>query len=217
MTAMKTKKVIIRLCLFLALLVMFPAIAEDISVVQVSYSEVTNLTVADLEVNNGPNGKRYIFKGYLFVDSDNDWINNKQNKDGSVEDGAVYRKIAYMLEGYDMGMTRLTKFSDDLFGITTDDNDKLAPYVTRMSKYVVTGQALPAIMQEFSTLKSVEGTYDFDNWKFELTIVDVRECAKELEISENALGYVLAMLNEYGATINFEGVSCSVSVNPFSK
>lgn len=48
--------------------------------------------------------------------------------------------------------------------------------------------------------------------KFEFVISDVSVCADEMGISEEMLGYILALFDEYSADVNFEDNTCHFSL-----
>ncbi|MBQ6325368.1 MAG: peptidoglycan-binding protein [Clostridia bacterium] len=177
-----------------------------------TYEELSNLTIDNLDVDQAIYGTRYAYKSFVLVSEDVDWLENPRNKDGTVEDGAIYRKIAYTLEGFDLGIHNGSSLSEVIIGIKTTTREEFAPYAKKLSKFITTNDdTLTPVMKTFSKLKSVNGTFNFKKKKYDFEIADLRACASEMGISEWMLGCIFAMLNEYAPQIVFNGNSCSFS------
>lgn len=188
-------------------------IIKSTNIVKDTYDAAVSATKADL---TGSKGKWY-YKGIPLLSDDCEWIDNPLNKKGTVSQGVIYRKIAKMLWGSDFEKKRfLYKYSDIselLLGFTPETVDEYIPFGKNASEFIVTKNQLEAIMKKFETLKSVFGEYDYNYGKFGKYTVDIpnlTECASEMKISEEMLGYVLAMLSEYTPTITFDNNSCHI-------
>ena len=188
------------------------------------YKTASSLTVSDLLKTRKPFGNGYDYcynndENMLLVPKDVEWIENPLNKDGTVEDGAVYRKIAYVLTGIDAGFANYKNFAKYMLGYTPDTKEDFLKHIDDLKSYIVAANSLEPVMKRFESLKSVSGDFnyqykdsgDFDalNSSFDFTISDVTECAEELDISEEMLGYILSMLNEYGTETTFNKNSCT--------
>ena len=188
------------------------------------YKTASSLTVSDLLKTRKPFGNGYDYcynndENMLLVPKDVEWIENPLNKDGTVEDGAVYRKIAYVLTGIDAGFANYKNFAKYMLGYTPDTKEDFLKHIDDLKSFIVAANSLEPVMKRFESLKSVSGDFnyqykdsgDFDALKssFDFTISDVTECAEELDISEEMLGYILSMLNEYGTETTFNKNSCT--------
>ena len=101
-----------------------------------------------------------------------------------------------------------------VLGFEPETKEEADSYADNASEFIIEeGQALPAIMKKLQTLNCVSGVFDFENWKYAFTISDLTECAKEMMISEEMLGYILAELSEYAPEVSFDGNSYSFSLN----
>lgn len=185
----------------------------SISAAKTTYESAITATKEDL---TGSKGKWY-YDGIPLLSDDCEWIDSSLNKNGTVSQGAVYRKIAKMLSGSDFKNKRFfysyKDISELLLGFTPDTVDEYVPYGENASKFIVVDNQLEAIMQKFESLKSVSGQYDYDYGKlgkYSLDISDMSDCAKEMQISDVMLGYIFAMLDEYAVEISFNENSCHI-------
>lgn len=187
--------------------------ANAISIVEDTYNAAVSATKSDL---TGGKGKWY-YKGLPLLSDDCEWIDNPLNKEGTVSQGVVYRKIAKVLSGSDFEKKRFlykyTDISELLLGFTPETVDEYIPLGKNASEFIVTKNQLKAIMKKFESLKSISGEYNFDYGKFGKYTVDIPDmavCAKEMQISEEMLGYIFAMLSEYAPEISFDNNSCHI-------
>lgn len=164
------------------------------------YTLATTITKKDLSKNKLG---LYSYGDIDFTSDDSDWIDSVLNKEGTVNQGAFYRKMAMLLEGYRRGFNDGSNYSEHLLGFSTTNKEEFKPYVDELSTYIVEENILKSVMSKFSTLNSVIGKFDIDADSYEFTINDLTACAKELKISEEMLGYILAMLDEYAPTVSF--------------
>lgn len=185
----------------------------SISEAKATYEAAITATKGDL---TGSKGKWY-YDGIPLLSDDCEWIDSSLNKSGSVSQGVVYRKIAKMLSGSDFKNKRFfysyKDISELLLGFTPDTIDEYIPYGENASKFITVNNQLEAIMKKFETLKSVSGQYDYDYGKlgkYSIDILDMSECAKEMQISDKMLGYIFAMLDEYAVEITFNENSCHI-------
>lgn len=173
------------------------------SKVKAAYDKATNLTVNDLKKDSLGG---YEYNGLSIVETDREWIANSLNDKGTVEAGVLYRSMATQLEGYTFASYSSWKGSvvPVLFGIDKSETKKeLDSYIDCVKDYIVLESPLKSVMNKLSTLSCFEGTIDTDTGVYDFEITDLTRAANEMKITEEGLGYILAMINEYGATVEF--------------
>ena len=199
------------ICMCLTILPALVSFAE-VCKTQAAFEEACNLTADDIKVMKVQGITFYMYKDFDLAQKDRAWLNDRLNKNKTIDNGAIYRSIAGLLYMCRSGVYgTFARRSELILGKEITDEAELKPYVDRMSKYFVEeGQVLPVIMKEFQSLKNVTGTYDFDNWKYEVTITDCTKCTEEMQISEETLGYLIGMVAEYAMNIKFDGNTCTI-------
>ena len=173
------------------------------SKVKEAYDKATNLTVNDL-TKNSIGG--YEYNGLSIVETDREWIANSLNDKGTVEAGALYRSMATQLEGYTFASYNSWKGSvvPVLFGFDKPEmKDELNPYIDNVKDYIVLDKPFKKVMDKLASLSCIEGTLNIDTGEYDFRITDLTQASKEMKITEEGLGYILAMINEYGATVEF--------------
>ncbi|MBR2100938.1 MAG: hypothetical protein IJ927_06475 [Eubacterium sp.] len=192
---------------------------EKKSTVETTYYDAINATKADLTGSAG----NWKYKGIPLLSEDCEWIDDSLNKKGTVNQGAVYRKFAKVLSGSNFEEKRfLYKYSDFapfILGFIPKDVDEWVVYGKNASKFIVTKDQLKAIMKEFQSLETAKGDFDFNYkklGKYSVEIEDLTACAEEMKISEEMLGYIFAMLDEYAVKITFNGNSCHIDYTSYS-
>ena len=188
------------------------------SIVEETYTNAINVTKDDLTGYAG----NWVYDGIPLLSEDCEWIDDPINARGTVNQGAVYRKFAKILEGSDFKNKKFfynyKDFSEFMLGFTPETVDEWVKYGLNAKKFIVSDNQLTAIMKKFKLMKSVEGSYNFKYkklGKFSVDIPDLTKCAEEMQISEKMLGYVLAMLDEYAAKITFKDNSCHIDYSSF--
>ncbi len=182
---------------------------ELINYVEVGFVEASTATKKDLTGSTG----KWEFKGLPLLPDDCEWIDTSWNKDGSVEYGALYRKVAMLLEGFDIGVNNGSAYADLVFGVDFTSKADLEPYVENASTFIVEEDSFQAVMHKLEECETVTGDFDYTYGgfgKYSVDISDACECAKELQISDEMFGYVLASLLEKAAEISFDGMSCHI-------
>lgn len=164
------------------------------------YTIATTLTKYDLSKDSLG---MYSYDGITLLTDDCEWVDSWLNKNGSVESGALYRKLAAYIEGFNNGFNNGSSFSKHILGFSTNSREEFAPYVSDLATYIVKEDSLKCIMSKFSTLSTVSGKIDTNANSYNFKITDLKKCAEELKISEEMLGYILADLDEYGPTVEF--------------
>lgn len=184
-----------------------------ISATYSSYLTATTLTKANLKKENSATGTKYYYKDLPLLSEDVEWIENSINKEGTVNQGAIYRKLAKLLEGYAIHMNNGGSYSKYIFGDTVSTDD-FGQYATIVSEFITSEDSLYHVLKKFESLECVEGNFDYANNSWSFTVPDLTQCAEEMQISEEMLGYIFAMLDEYAPTITFDGNSCTFEFEP---
>lgn len=196
------------------------------STTEESYNIAINLTKSSLKKSNRyKDGKTTIswsYKELYFVDEDCEWINNDfLNSKGTVNQGAIYRAMAFILEDYDTELySDYSKYSKILIGSIPETMDDFLVYATKANKIICSENSLVNIMKALQQSDSVSGTFDYGKNQlgiYDFTINDLSNCATDLEISEEMLGYVIALLSEYTSDIAFEKNTCHIKYTSFEK
>lgn len=180
----------------------------DMYVVYNTYVTAITLTKADLTKKNTSTGTKYYYQDLPLLSEDVEWIDNPINKNGTVNQGAIYRKLAKLLTGYTLGLNNGSSYSKYIFGddCSTDEFSKHAPIV---SEFITNEDSLYHILKKFESLECVEGNFDYANNYWSFSIADLTQCAEEMQVSAEMLGYIFALLDEYAPTISFNGNSCT--------
>lgn len=177
--------------------------------VEEAYLTATTLTKAGLMGEKG----KWEYKGIPLLREDAEWVDTSWNTNGTVNQGAIYRKMAHLLEGFDLRVNDYKTYAEILLGFVPDSREDFEPYAENARSFIVISHPLKPIMQAFEKLDCVEGTFDYERntlGVYDFIISDTRKCAGGMQISEEMLGYTLAMLSEFGATITFDGNTCHV-------
>lgn len=176
-----------------------------------SYSNAVNLTTLDLEREIYFYGRFYSYRGLDLLAEDCEWIDEPYNTEGIANQGAIYRKLAMCLEGFDMGNNY-----DNYIGFIVENAPSSSEFkssVEELKSFITIKDSKTSVLKKFSTLNSVDGEFDFNNNSFDFKINDLTKCADELKISEEMLGYILAMLEEYSPNTSFNGNTYSFKLN----
>lgn len=189
---------------------------QNANAVEDAYNIAISLTKKDLVGSKG----NWMFKNIKLLSEDCKWIDSTLNTNGTVNQGAIYRKMAMLLEGFQSKLNKYTDYSEILLGFTPDSRDEFVLYADNAMTFIVTSQPLKPIMQALEKVSCVKGEFDYDKntlGVYDFTITDLSVCANELKISEEMLGYTLAMLSEYAPTISFEDNSCHIKYESMKK
>lgn len=179
---------------------------EEQSATYEAFLTATNLMVSDLTLTDS--GK-YYYNDLIILSQDTEHLSMYTHLDTEpqINQGALYRTIAKYLDGYEMMLNNGKSYSDTLLGFEVSGTD-FAPYAENAGKFISLEDSLFNVLTKFSQLESAEGNFDFVNNSFSFSVPDLTACAKEMMISEEMLGYIFAMLDEYAPTISFDGNSC---------
>lgn len=181
----------------------------EISATYSAYITATTLKKANLKKENSTLGTKYYYNNDLpLLSEDVEWIENPINKEGTVNQGAIYRKLAKLLEGYAFHMNNGSSYSKYIFGDSVSI-DEFGQYATIVSEFITNEDSLYYVLKKFESLECVEGNFDYANNIWYFSVANLTQCAEEMQISEEMLGYIFAMLDEYAPTITFDGNSCT--------
>lgn len=161
-----------------------------------AYQEAKNLNNAEL---NTSDQYRTMYNDIQIIDSELPYL----------EDGAVYRSLCKKIEGFYMKIGKIFYSGDNpsleiILGIDSMPTwDEMKPYVDKAAQVVTTTNTLQSVMTAFNNLDSVSGTFDYKNNIYDFEITNLDKAASDLGISKRMLGYILAMLDEYGPDVEF--------------
>lgn len=189
--------------------------------VEEAYRTAINLTKAELKKDGSLSGfQLWTYKDISIPYDDCEFINNtKINSKGIVNQGAIYRAMAEALERlirlHSQNPENLNlRFREDAF-ILLGEVPAKEDFITQAKKataFISVDDSVNKVLTTFEGLSCIDGTFDYGNNKYEFIISDVSICAVEMGISEEMLGYILAMFDEYSADIQFGNGSCYFSL-----
>ncbi len=170
-----------------------------------AYEDAVNLTIDQLDQNSTG--------GYEF-----NTIHISQDEVRNLEDGSIYRSIAQQLEGfYVLGDEYYSGWGNNIVPLVSghekeDSWLEMRTYIDDVSLFISRKNSLGEIMTRIQSINGIIGDFDYVNGTFSFIIPNLTNAAQELNITEEMLGYILAMLREYGADITFEINSCSCNL-----
>lgn len=191
---------------------------STISAVEKAYIIAINLTKADLTKGYAIGDfSTWEYKGISLAYEDCEFINAEYNSKEQVNQGAIYRALADSLEDLIKldSQNKNIKYKDDaslLFGYVPETQEEFISKAKNAAEFISCDDSLIKTMKAFEKTESVDGTFDYTGNKFEFVISDVSVCADEMGISEEMLGYILALFDEYSADVNFEDNTCHFSL-----
>ena len=182
-------------------------VIEEDSDTYIAYNNAVNLTFSQLTIGNN---RSYNYGDIRIIESEIKWL----------EDGAIYRSLATGLEGFYISEGDFYgmwggKVVPVVFSFERPATwEEMKPYVDEVTEYIVPEQnAIDKIMNKFSKVQSIDGTFDFENRIFEFEIADHNVTAEEMQITGEMLGYILAALEEYAPTTDMQPNSYSFSLD----
>ena len=178
--------------------------------VESAYLEACSLTIHDLDEKNSITGTNFYYKGLIIQSEDEEDLMKSWNTEHSLNQGAIYRTIAKALIGFKGGINSGENYAEIMCGIEWTSRAEFEPYVTNASEFICTENSVTQVMKKLQSLTCVSGSFDYENEKYYVTISDLTDCADEMMISEEMLGYIFAMLDEYSPAIMFDGNSCTI-------
>lgn len=181
-----------------------------ISSVEKAFTDATTMTIKDLTKING----RWTYRELQLLTEDEEWVNDTLNKKGTVNQGAIYRKMAMLLEGFNAKLNDYHSYAELLLGFIPDTRDEFATYASKLERFICTKDQLKSIMHVLEDSSNVQGSFDYNTNSFgaySVKINNVFEVARELQITEEMFGYMLAELTEYGVSVSFSQEKCTLS------
>lgn len=184
------------------------------NLVEAAYNTACSLSIDQLDRKYSSfSGTTSYYYGELIIqDEDVEWLNSSRNTSKTLNQGALYRTIAKYLVGYSMKLNNGSAYCEILTGKQWIDNSTFEPLAKNAATFIVTDatEQLKSIMHKFQSLQSVTGQFVFDAGKlgkYTFDIPDLTKCAEEMQISEEMLGYIFALLDEFAPSISFSGNS----------
>lgn len=184
---------------------------EGISAVESAYSKACSLTMDDLETKTSPltGTTFYYYRGLAIQTEDVEWLTESWNTEQSLNQGALYRSVASYLEGFESGINTGKDYAKLLCGIEWSSRVDFDPYATNAAEFICSDNSFERVMKKLETVSCVSGDFDYEGGKYHFVISDLTDCADEMMISEEMLGYIFAWLEEYAPEISFDGNSCT--------
>lgn len=172
------------------------------------YTLATTLTKEQVENDGFGN---YSYNGIKFLYSDCDSI----EKEDIVKPGAFYRKMAEKMDRFMMVGEYDSDYEEYISSILGYVPNEFRDYKYANLTLYITTSSNPQnrIMEEIESLDCSFGNFDYENENYEFVITDLQKCAAEMGISEEMLGYTLAMLDEYQPEVKFGGKAYSFKTN----
>lgn len=165
-------------------------------------------------------GQEYFYRRMPLLKEEVEAIDEAKylDENACLKQGAVYRSLAKELEGFYYGgaenYNSWRPIVPMIFGFTAPQTwEEMVPYVNDASIYITRYNSLPEIMNRFQQLDCVEGNFDYEARNFEFVINDLDSAARDLNISGEMLGYILASLEEYGPSSSFKGNTFSFTLS----
>lgn len=190
-----------------------------ISAVEEAYNTAINLTKSDLSIEYAIGDfNTWMYRGISLTYEDCEFINDARlNPKGLVNQDALYCSLAETIADlikWDAKNKNIS-YKDDakiLFGEVPESQEEFIKRAKQVSSFITSNDSMTSILEALENCEGVNGTFDYANNKFDFIITDVSECAANLGVSEDVLGYMLAFFNMYPADITFENNSCIFSL-----
>lgn len=179
---------------------------------EIYYNTVCNLDIYDVqERKSSMTGTVFhYYKGLPIQTEDEEWLNTSWNTGKTIEAGAIYRSVATAMEGFELGLNNGSNYSSLVSGKSGLSKEELTPYIANASTFISREDSKNKLLRKLESVSCVQGTFDYESGNFHFVIDDTQNCAQEMMISEEMLGYCFGILSEYGAEISFDGNSCTV-------
>lgn len=185
---------------------------------EIAYEKACSLTINDLEkkTSSFSGTTHYFYKGLIIQTEDEEWLTESWNTEKALNQGALYRTIASYLEGFSMGLNTGSDYSEIMSGVKWTSKDDFKPYVANASEFICSDDSFVAVVKKLETLLCVSGDFDYDNKKYHIVVSDLSQCADEMMISEQMLGYIFAMMEEYAPVFEFNGKGCVIDYEAYN-
>lgn len=180
-----------------------------------AYNSAINMTKADLTKS----GSYYYYKGLPLLKDECEWIDSPLNKEGTVSQRAMYMKMAYCVDGFGLGRefgNSWPDYAEILIGFVPSTREEMIPYIENASEFIIKSDSAykisKAVMSKFEKLSCTSGDFDYSKNTYNIKIDDLSQCAEEMMISEEMLGYIIAAFDAMEAKITFDNNSVSISL-----
>lgn len=187
-----------------------PVVQPASNLVEAAYNTACSLSIDQLDKKYSSfSGTTSYYYGELIIQNEDvEWLNSSRNTNKTLNQGALYRTIAKYLAGYSMKLNNGSAYCEIFTGKQWIDNSTFEPLAKNAATFIVTDatEQLKSIMRKFQSLQSVTGQFDFEAGKlgkYTFDIPDLTKCAEEMQISEEMLGYIFALLDEFAPSISF--------------
>ena len=187
-----------------------PVVQPASNLVEAAYNTACSLSIDQLDKKYSSfSGTTSYYYGELIIQNEDvEWLNSSRNTNKTLNQGALYRTIAKYLAGYSMKLNNGSAYCEILTGKQWIYNSTFEPLAKNSATFIVTDatEQLKSIMRKFQSLQSVTGQFDFEAGKlgkYTFDIPDLTKCAEEMQISEEMLGYIFALLDEFAPSISF--------------
>lgn len=137
--------------------------ADNNSVTYTAFYAATNMTRNELTTKVGKSGTSYFYKDIELLSEDVEWITNPINKEGTVNQGAIYRKMAKLLAGFNMFLNDGSNYCELLTGMPYSNRDDFAGYASNAGEFICMEEELYHILKKFESVEAASGTFDFPN------------------------------------------------------
>lgn len=172
-----------------------------------AYDLATSLTFDDLTKTSSGN---YEYNGFEFTPEDSEWIDSDNNETHDPERYDFYNKMANVVEA--AGPLASYRIADTyikcLMGYIPEDYNEFVVASGNARNFIVHDEQFAAFRRALTFIDSA--TVEGGTEGCTITISDLTQCAKDLHISEEMLGYIIAAMEDNGAGTSFFANSCVI-------
>ena len=134
---------------------------------------------------------------------------------GMMPPDAVYIKLLYYIEGSYILQNGWSSYSPYIFDPIPKNYEQFKQKREKIKSLFKTSKSSPNLYRHLKRLHSVKGTFDINNGLAagcDFKITNIKKCAKELHISQECVGYILAYLDAHNCEVAFNSNhnSCTV-------
>lgn len=185
---------------------------------EIAYEKACSLTINDLEkrTSSFSDTTHYYYNGLIIQTEDEEWLTESWNTEKTLNQGALYRTIASYLEGFSLGLNNGSDYAEIMCGVKWTSKDDFESYVANASEFICAEDSFVSVIKKLEMLSCVDGNFDYENKNYHIVISDLSQCADEMMISEQMLGYIFAMMEEYASVFEFNGNSCIVDCEAYN-
>lgn len=174
------------------------------------YDIAVNLTKDDCTVDSLGSLKY----GDIVLNSQYTGLDSMFSDGENIERSCIYLTLQGCLTFFSMGNSWQT-YMPYIMSDVPKSKEECADYVNEFLTWMTDSWFAPSCFEKFNTLSCVEIS-EKDN-VYICNISDIAKCAKELNISEEMLGYIIAALEDSGTTTRFNGNHCEIEYSDYDK